>query len=139
MDQSKVKEWVGANLERLMAQCGIPHWRVVVWYDALDEATAECSPRLKYESARITIDPARIDDIEELERVLRHELFHIVHSPFHILWDAVAQTFTQEQCDIFNQLWSYAQEMTVKNLERMHSGYMEVFSKQGVESCSPTP
>lgn len=119
MDVSEAKKWCDENLERLMRECGIPHWRITVEYEQKEdeEYAAQCFAYPKYERAKITLNCPNIIDIDE---VVRHELLHILHSPFHYYEEVVRELVPEQSLDAILKVWSIATEMTVRNLERMH-------------------
>ena len=130
MDKSRVKALVEDNIERYMRLFGIPHWRVTVEYGPIDSSgacgapAAEMNVQPQYERALMSIDPEKIQDEEMLEAVLKHELLHILHSPFALVWDAIAEAIPDENLyKAIRSIYWNANEMTVRNLERMHAGH----------------
>lgn len=130
MEKSEVQTWVDANLKGLQAQYGIPHWEIEMEY-ILDEnigLEGECTTLDRYEKAIIKINVPHMKDTGYLEKVFRHELSHIIHGPFHMYWravcDAIEETEKSEALlKALDCLWHDAQELTVKNIERMSAGH----------------
>lgn len=110
-----------------MAEFGVPHWKVTVLYAFVESvkdepsAAAECSSHFEYEQATITLNRPSFQDEDAayLEMVIEHELAHIVHSPFLILMDMAKEVLPAEQYNMLWVGWHRAQEMTVRNIERM--------------------
>ncbi len=119
MDVSEAKSWCDANLKRVMDDCGIPHWRVTVEYEQKEDKkyAAQCRSYPEYEQAKITLNCPNIVDIEE---IARHEILHILHSPFHYYEKLVRELVPDEAKDAIETIWGVACEMTCRNLERMH-------------------
>jgi len=127
VDKSEVKKWVDKNIVHYRRLFGIPHWRISVIYDRLEgRCAAECHKDVEYEQASITIDCDNIEDVEMLERIFKHELCHIVHSPFDLFYCSVMAWVPEgAPQDAMLNLWKKAQELTVINLERMHHGHTD--------------
>jgi hypothetical protein len=129
MDQSAVKKWVDKHLKKLMRRMGIPHWSITVRYEHIEGDTmAHILPQLKYEIAEITIDSSKIKEEEQLEKLILHELSHVLTSPYTMFWDSVAHALPEGSIESFKELFIYAEEMTVKNLERMSAMHKEAFN-----------
>jgi hypothetical protein len=134
LEKSEVKKWVDENIESLQREYGVPHWRLVVVFsqDDTTDFAGECNAHPRYESAKITLNVALIDDLEDLERYIRHEICHIHHSPFEIVrWalnDALDQLPGMDSTKAaLDSVFHTAMELTVKNLERMHNGHKEKY------------
>lgn len=127
MDHSKAVEWVENNIDRLMRAYGIPHWTIKVQYLALESGVAgRINDEFQYEMALIKLDPGQIADVDELERIFKHELSHIVHSPFDLFWQAVSAYIDSDKVrDSLESVFTNACELTVRNIERMHRGHRD--------------
>lgn len=126
MDRSKVKAIVEREIGPLMGRLGIPHWKVTVSYGLRgesDDATinAQCTRLVDYNRALIEFDPDALDDEAEVLRVLRHELFHILLSPFDVYTGAVRRLDLGSAEAVLDQVQTHATEQAVINLERMYS------------------
>jgi hypothetical protein len=129
MDRSGVKSIVERELEPLMQRLGVSDWKVRFSYDPEpadgDEHLkhGECTRLVDYNSAHISLNPESFDDEEAVIRTLRHELFHIVLSPFDLYSSAVDRLEILGPTGvILERLWHHACERSVINLERMFSG-----------------
>jgi hypothetical protein len=131
MDQSRLEAFVEKHVRGLMQRLGLPHWTIVFYYDlrednGLAHKKAECSRQVNYNRAKIDLDPSEFDedDPEENLRVLRHELFHVVLSPFDLFYNAAEEMWKDDPVKrgMIETVWHHAQEQAVINLERMHSG-----------------
>ena len=119
MEKKECQEWVEANIEDLMENLGLQHWGMRVIYDRIEgDCTAKCSTDFKYEHACITVDYEEVENVDKLQKLFRHELLHIIHSPFSCIYSAVERA--KDISPEFDELWSVAMELTVKNLERMY-------------------
>jgi hypothetical protein len=129
MDRSECQAVVEGAMPPLMRRLGIPHWRVVVSYDpsAMDAdghlKHGECTRLVDYDSAHVKLNPESFDDREQLLRTLRHELFHIVLSPFDLYSTAIDRIEALDPIrDVLDRVWDHACERAVINLERMYAG-----------------
>jgi hypothetical protein len=131
MDKSEVKKWVDENIEPMMRLMGIPHWRIDVSYTSIPDTAADIivgmdiKTRPQYEKAYIRINYSEYESVEDLERDLKHEMMHIMHSPYELAWDLVETILTVEQAQAVGKIWRSCEEMTVRNLERMHHGHTQ--------------
>jgi hypothetical protein len=138
MNESDVKHWVDNNIDRLMSMFGIPHWRIAVAYrpGSFEDEFVELmrvSTRPEYERSMITINFYQIQDFEELESTLKHELMHILHSPFYSVHDLIENGLGDDHplLAVIDEAFRQAGEMTVRNLERMHFGHCKALSVEG--------
>lgn len=98
MKTSEARELVENNMPDLMRAMGISAWRVDVSYGDLNseerdgfnrQMTSNMQPR--YEHAVLKIDPGSMDTATYFLHCLRHELIHIMLSPFWSYDDDVRQ------------------------------------------------
>jgi hypothetical protein len=127
MDRSAVKKIVDREIEPLMARLGIPHWRITVGYKPApvddDGVTieGECKRGIDYNNAYIELNPEGLDGEEDVIRILRHELFHVVLSPFDLYSTAVAEVDLPRSLHlVLDRVWRHAVEKAAINLERMY-------------------
>lgn len=130
MDKSVVKAWLDEHARKIIDLFGLRHWHVNIEIGRCPSpgAGGECRAKMEYERATIWIDHEEIDDVEELERVFKHEVAHILHSPMTMLWAAMAEfvpTDSNEERSM-KAIWSFAIELTVKNIERMHYAHVDM-------------
>lgn len=137
MDRSEVKAIVDEHIETLLRQLGISHWNLVIDYDMRRSdgdftTTAECVWRVDYNRATISLDPDAFRDEAHVLEVLRHELFHLVLSPFTVFLNTIKPLLQNdhEKADMAENVWTYASEQAVINLERMHEGLTTHPAKQ---------
>jgi hypothetical protein len=129
MDRSAVKAIVDREIEPLMARLGIPHWHVVVSYDlraddGICRVKGRCSRAMDYNKARIEFDPDECDDEDDVLKTLRHELFHVIASPFDLYMQAADQLTEEGSPEeaILRRVFDHAVEKAMINLERMFIG-----------------
>jgi hypothetical protein len=129
MDQSSAREIVERDIEGLMEALGIPHWRITVEYGPIPgdgddglSSQGQCTRLIDYESAVIELDPARLDDEAHLLKILRHELFHVVLSPFDLMRSWMLTGISGAEHDRAMRVINHATERGVKHLERMWNG-----------------
>ena len=138
MDRSKAQKWVDENAERIKNEMGLGNWRLTVELDHIEDRNgkvigAQVKPQPHYEKATVWINFDQIHTLERLEEDLRHELMHVLHSPFDLLYEAILEMLNPEQLKIANALWNHAEEMTVRNLERFYE-----CATRGDENADPT-
>jgi hypothetical protein len=127
MDRSAVEAVVRRELQPLCDRMGLGHWKIKVTFDLRKEVgnrriPGECHRLYDYEKVSIELDPDWFDDEAEVLQVLRHELLHLVASPFDLFAESVEKLAIDEATkDVLNRVWNHAQEMTVVNLERLWS------------------
>lgn len=136
MDESAVRAVVETNLLTYMRAFGIPHWSVSVLYGRCSDESwaAECDCTASdYERATITLDPDRHDSEETVRASLRHELMHVVASPFDLYRDVMTQQLKagSDMDRAESRLWRHCVEKAVKHLERMYFGLCENKSPPG--------
>ena len=127
MDRSQVKEIVDREIEPLMKRLGIDHWKVMVSYDPerIDGdgqiKHGECTRLVDYNSAHISLNPESFEDEQGVLKTLRHELFHVVLSPFDLYSSTVDRALDSPGSvrEILDRVWTHSCEKAVINIERM--------------------
>jgi hypothetical protein len=126
MDRSEVKAIVDREIEPLMEMMGVPHWRIKVEYERPEngEWEAECHRIPPYNRANVRIDPDSMADADHVIRTLVHELAHVVLSPFDVYRNVMTAHDVEGSPEDKRerQLWTYAVEQAVINVERMYRG-----------------
>ncbi len=124
MDRSVAQRIIARETGPLMALLGIGHWRIVTTMDLADDHTlGQCETLIDYNRATIAFNPALFSDEKSLLKTIRHELFHVVLSPFDLFMETINQIEALEPLrPALTRLWTHAQEMGVVNLERMFHG-----------------
>lgn len=125
-DERAIREWTEANLRRKADEFGLTDWDVV-WRETTfdDESTVmDCDALPDYRKARIGVDVAacarKLDDFEDLERVLEHELFHAVSShTYHAAWKAANRVVEGPAAGLFQEVLIAATERDVRQLESL--------------------
>jgi hypothetical protein len=129
MDRSAVEATVAREIGPLCARLGIEGWKIAVSYDpeSVDGdghlKHGECTRLVDYNSAHISLNPESFEDEDAVLRTLRHELFHVVLSPFDLYSSAVDRAIDTPASvrEILDRVWNHACERAVINLERMFS------------------
>jgi hypothetical protein len=129
MDRSAVKKIVDENIDGLLEKLGLPHWRIEVSYDlraddGICRTKGRCTRAIDYNKARIEFDPDECEDEADVLKTLRHELFHIVASPFDLYMQAADQCTKEDSPEeaILDRVFDHAVEKVMINLERMFIG-----------------
>jgi hypothetical protein len=124
MDRSAVEAIVRREIEPLKERLGLAHWHTAVDLGPIEDgAIGQCSRKIDYDKAYIELDPGRLDDEEEILKVLRHELFHVIVSPFDLFERGVANAGLSGAMNaVLGRVWDHAVEQAVINLERMFAG-----------------
>lgn len=128
MERAKVQEIVERHAGPLIEELGLEHWTIGFRYDLRSStggyaSLGQCNRQVKYSKASISFDPDELDSEEDVLRILRHELFHLVVSPFDLPWLASDEANKADpvKLAIVDTVWDHAQEQAVFNLERMYS------------------
>lgn len=125
MDKSQVESIVRRELAPLIDRMGLDRWEVGVTFNLRKEVgnrqvPGECHRLRDYEKVAIELDPDWFDDEAEVLKVLRHELLHLIASPFDLYAESVERLEIDESTkEVLDRVWNHAQEMTVVNLERL--------------------
>jgi len=118
MTTDQCKAFVEANLQAMVKELMLESWDITVKYssrpDNDDGVLAKCKTDMDYRWAVITIYDDAILDEKELSRVLYHELFHVVLSPF----DFYRNTRKAENA-AESRVYIFALENVVTHLERV--------------------
>jgi hypothetical protein len=129
MDRSAVKAIVERELGPLKARLGLAHWSVTVDFDLREPSgnfstCGQCNFHVDYDKATIGFDPDRLDDEAEVLHVLRHELFHLVVSPFSIFMNSIRPLLNTDpvKSDMAESVLTHAMERAVINVERLYEG-----------------
>lgn len=129
MDRSAVEAVVDREIEPLKARLGIGHWRIVVSYDLrADDGIAHikgrCTRQIDYNRAHVEFDPEECEDEDDVLKTLRHELFHVVASPFDLYVQAAEQCIRKDSPEegILGRVFDHAVEKIIINLERLYIG-----------------
>lgn len=115
---------VEREIDALIVQLGIRHWHLQFNYELRDDAAlGDCSRKIDYDHAYIRLDPEGMRDEAQVLEVLRHELFHVVLSPFDLFERAVANAGLPEAIvAVLGRIWDHSCEKAVINLERVYEG-----------------
>jgi hypothetical protein len=133
MDRSAVQAIVDRAIGPLAGRLGIEHWSIRVSYDPEPTDSdghlkhGECTRLVDYNSAHISLNPESFDDESAVLATLRHELYHVVLSPFDLYSSSVDRALEGEGAvrEILDRVWNHACERAVINLERMFVGLTE--------------
>src|SRR5262249_16537257 len=114
MDRSEVESIVELAMPTLRAQLGLEHWEIKFSYSPapIDAdgflKRGECSRLVDYDSAYIDLNPESFEDERSLLKTLRHELFHIILSPFDLYLAAVQRSGVKGPAeDVLERIWDH--------------------------------
>jgi hypothetical protein len=129
MDRGRCEEIVGREIGPLQRRLGVPHWSLVVSYGPIDDdgvarTKGRCTRQVDYDRAHVEIDPEEHDDEADLLKTLRHELFHVVLSPFDLYMQAADQFTAKDSPEerVLERVFTHAVEQAAIGLERLHEG-----------------
>jgi len=130
MEASQVRAIVAKYAPALMEKLGIPHWSIVFYYDLRETKgnfakKGECTRQARYDRATIAFDPAEFADEQDVLKVLRHELIHVVLSPFDLFWHAAGACWADDPVKeaMMDAVWNHAVEQAVICIERVCEGH----------------
>ena len=122
LTRGQVEEILGRRMGELMAECGVPHWRVAVVLEKIPDhgLLATVKRRVDYWQATITLDPSKQDDEATLCDSLQHELLHCLLGPFDLVYEAMGAHIQDKAARMaMERLYYWAQEQGVLNISRM--------------------
>jgi hypothetical protein len=129
VDRSVVERVVVENLPYLSAALGLQCWDIGISYapevvgDDGSLKRGECTRLVDYQSAHISLNPEAFDDEDGVLRTLRHELFHVVLSPWDLYSSAIERLdLGDDVAGLLDRVREHALERTVAGLERMWEG-----------------
>lgn len=122
MDKSEVRRIVEENLTWMRHALGVAHWKIEVSYSALPSGTQGYVERnINYDKAWIELDPAQHSTEAQVLESLRHELLHLLVTPFD-LYNRLANEAVSHDSHLQGVLekgFDHAQERAVRALEVM--------------------
>lgn len=129
MEVREVQAIVERHIESLTGSIGIAHWRIRILYDLRTQepngtALGQCDRLYDYNQATISLDPGSLEDEEHVLKILRHELFHVLLSPYDMHAN-ITDDLTKGNAKLHGmaaRVWRHCQEKAVINLERMYQG-----------------
>ena len=137
MDRSVVESIVNDHITRLTSQFGLHQWEISAGYHpepADDEGSlkrGECTRLIDYHIAHISLNPDAFADEAAVLATLRHELFHVVLSPFDLYTSAVERIELPEIAEeLLERVRDHSIERCVAGMERMWVGLASTTRKQ---------
>lgn len=131
LDVSQIKEITNKAIKEYIDVFGLQGWRLELVYAIPKDENpslvyAQTTLSHERQRATIVINPTAFETEEELHETIRHELYHLVVSPFEILFHALPNEH--------RVLLEIVEEAIVRGIERMYGGLMD---KEGSECQSP--
>lgn len=124
MDTSEARRLTDEHLPWLIWALQLQKWNISVSLEHIGETRmpgrnymADCHADPSTHLVTIRIDPEQIDDVDELLKTLRHELFHIFHSEEDTIRRVLGQILSDSQVDATDALFSVLAESIVRRLE----------------------
>lgn len=124
MDHSRVKQLVGELLPWMRWALQLQEWDIGIELGPIDPnrdgdcVVGRCAPDPRYRRASIMLNPAKIEDDEELATILRHELLHVFHARFVSYRRQVGQNLGRDAMDTLDETYQDAIEEMVGMIER---------------------
>lgn len=135
MDASSLRALLDTWTPVYAQRFGLSHWRIETHVVGIPDeggqttlGDVEVMP--ERERASVRLNALALDNEVEALATLRHELLHIVVSPMQLFLDSVLARLPEEQHTDLRQLFAFADEMSVRNLERLHYN-MERMERNG--------
>jgi hypothetical protein len=126
MDRSEVKRIVEEALEPMATALWVRDWLILPEYGAIEDGKCGfCKADPAYMKATIRLDPAQLDDEDDVLRTLRHEILHIVHGEFAVYMNMMLCAVKEKDWrmkDVEDRAYTLACERTVARLERLLDG-----------------
>lgn len=134
MTKQRIDRWIKKNGTALVDFYGLSGWIIKYHYgpDPLafegkiknwkTQATVDRMP--EYQRAQICLVPESIENEDELQNVLGHELRHIVCAHYIQFYRAVRElNFSKQALSMLDRIWHIAEEESVLALNRMSEGH----------------
>lgn len=120
VDKSEVERIVNANLRAVRERWHLDDWRITVEFGPCpDERVAGVTFDINYRCAKIRLDPEYCTDEAAVLEYLQHECIHLVLAPIEFYVDILERQGTSGFSEAAaKELWEFAIEQTVGNLER---------------------
>lgn len=123
LEVSQVRALVEAHMPRMVQQFQLNDWWIYTKYEQLSDVDWRGQVDLgqaDYKRATIRFNVLFLDSDEDVLRVLRHELLHLLLAPFEIYDDVVYQYVHEDAVatKVRSRMRTHALEMIVGNLER---------------------
>lgn len=128
MDESRARKVVNESIEPMRRAMGLEYWKLFIHYGAMPLPDRPASAVFgatdidpDYHEASITIDPACHPNDAAVLETLRHELLHVMHSEFQLVWKIVREHLGEESKEFaaYKAVHKHAQERLVERLERL--------------------
>lgn len=134
MKKSEVKRIVDENIGGLKKMLGLDRWWIDVEYGKVKiqgsvNFNGQCSTVVKYTNrAKITLDPGRLEDENEVLEVLQHELVHCITSSLHLGETVMGVLVTKQQYQVLTDLFYRANEEITESFCKILNGLSPVKS-----------
>jgi len=113
MDWKEAVNYIVIHLKELF---DLRKWRIVIKFGPLDSRAIQDQDST-YRDVRITFDLTKFDDIDELISTVRHEMIHLLFSPFDDVHKQLKQGLDEENGIFFHGSYINAEEKTLNNFE----------------------
>lgn len=113
MKITRIQSWLRRNLPTLKYELCLDHWDIIIKYSTSKQLFAQVTSILpEYERATMYLFWNQIDNEQDLEDTIRHELIHLVLSPFNkaenmlikSVKDRHRRKVLQEYCEVMEEL-----------------------------------
>lgn len=126
MKRKAVDKWLNKNLIRIVSQYGLNHVDLEVTTSE-DSVTnlGECTTDFNQNTATIVLYVSDIEDMEDLEETLRHELEHVLLAPWDMFFDITLRLCPDSTTKaIIYSIWHTAQEISRANIGRFRQNIL---------------
>lgn len=124
MDTSEARRLTDEHLPWLIWALQLQKWNITVSLEHIGDSRmkgrqfmGDCYADPSTHLVTIRMDPAQIEDVDELLKTLRHELFHVFHSEEDTIRRVLTQLLSEAQMDAVDALFSVQAESIVRRLE----------------------
>jgi hypothetical protein len=131
VDRSTVEKYTPEYVKNLKVVLGLGHWTICLNYGSLPEDKSAISlPDPLYRSTAILIDPEKVEDLEELQDVVRHELLHAFSAEIVTYRKMMMPFLSDEELDSTDEAYRSVVENTVRRIEHMLDAGLEIPTKK---------
>lgn len=138
LDRKAAEKYLEKNdiVSRLRWTLNLQDWTIhIVWghipssHGEHSVVAGNCNADPNYREATICLNNEVIEDKEKLLFVLRHEMLHIMISPFHLFHRQAGECMGEHAVEALRHAYTLGMELTIGNIERMLDQGLELNPK----------
>lgn len=132
MNQKQIRKWIDKYAWGIVKDYGLERWDITINVCSSpenDTCKAECCPNAPYYSATINIYIEMAEDVLDLEESLRHELEHLIISPYQLVRELVDVNIPKRLKSTFDTMFVNCEEMARSNIGKLRQNLINKHHK----------